>query len=298
MTSHPLHHPATLGLALAAAPSLALASAPAPSASQWAWLPLAMALAVGAHIVLGRGLKALVAAISPLASGAPEAAGYERRVYGTASRGTAEIVIAVLASGAVLGLGLALSLGWLTALGALAWLAAMALDLRRWERVSTSADYVWFQRGWGQKVHQVAIENIRDIAVVEKAVQGFTLRHFKRNHVCRLTLRMHDKRVVALPKTDVASGGLADVERTANHVRTRKQLIKALNGSRASSAGKPARSDEERQMLRALKRLRQTAAQATAAVVIDEPEAKEPSAQAPTTRRLPTLQAEVELGKS
>ncbi len=51
---------------------------------------------------------------------------------------------------------------------------------------------------------------------------GFTLRHGRNNAVCRLMLRLNDKHVVALPKTD-ANSGLADVEAVANHVRARQQ---------------------------------------------------------------------------
>jgi hypothetical protein len=291
MISLPTYRPAVLGLTLAACPALALAAAQAPSAMRWGWLPLALVFAVIAHILLGRGLKALVGAVLPLASGSPETAGYERTVYGTAGRATGEIVLMVLIAGAVFGVGQALATPWLTTLGALIWLSALALDLHRWERVTTSADYVWFQRGWGQKVHQVAIENIRDVAVVEKTVDSFTVRNFKRNHVCRINLRMADKRVVALPKTDAAHGGVAAMERTANHIRSRKQLLRAL-GHAHPGGDAPERSPEEREMLRALKHLRQQAAASTAAVVVDG--ADEP---ANGGRAMPTLRSEILWGE-
>mgnify|MGYP002141142635 CR=1 FL=1 len=50
-----------------------------------------------------------------------------------------------------------------------------SLDLRRWERVAVSANNLWFQRGLGQKVHQVALENIRDVIPFPKTNQGTDL---------------------------------------------------------------------------------------------------------------------------
>ena len=229
-------------------------------------LPFMLAIAVAAHVLLGRGAKALAAVVSPLASGQLEISGYERRVYGTADRAMLEVVGAVIASGLVMWVGVAWGLGWVTFAGVLVLLGAVGFDLYRWERVTVSASYVWFQRGIGHKVHQVAIENIRDVTVTEADAPGFTLRHLNHNRVCRLSMRMNDKRVVALPKTD-AQSELEAVETLANHIRTRQQLAGDREAVKKSSdrgtqaaaevANQPASVDRE--MMRELKRLRQRA---------------------------------------
>jgi hypothetical protein len=225
-----------------------------------------LAIAVAGHVLLGRGAKALAAVVAPLASGQLEISGYERRVYGTADRAMLEVVGAVIASGLVMWVGVAWSIGWVTFIGFLVLLGAVGFDLYRWERVTVSASYVWFQRGIGHKVHQVAIENIHDVTVTEAEAPGFTLRHLNRNRVCRLSMRMKDKRVVALPKTD-AQSELEAVETLANHIRTRQQLAGDRDAVKKSSdrgtqvaaevAKQPASVDRE--MMRELKRLRQGA---------------------------------------
>lgn len=229
-------------------------------------LPFMLAIAVAAHVLLGRGAKALAAVLSPLARGEPEVGGYERRVYGTADRAMLEVVGLVLLAGVLLWLAMAWGLGWAGVLGGLVLLGAVVLDMLRWERVTVSASYVWFQRGFGRRVHQVAIENIRDVTVTDAEARGYTLRHLKRNRLCRLNMRMKDKRVVALPKTD-AHSELDAVEAAANHIRTRQQLAGDRDAVKRSSqratltaaevAQQP--TTQDREMMRELKRLRQRA---------------------------------------
>lgn len=225
-----------------------------------------LALAVAGHILLGRGAKALAAAAYPLATGEPEVGGYERRVYSTADRAMLEVVALVLAAGVVMWVGMTWQFGWVGTLGVLMLLGAVGLDMARWERVTVSANFVWFQRGFGRTVHQVAIENIRDVNVVESEAAGFTPRHLNRNRVCRINMRMNDKRVVALPKTD-AYGELEAVETLANLIRSRQQLagdreaVKRSGdaGSEAAARAAQQSSSADREMMRELKRLRQKA---------------------------------------
>lgn len=229
-------------------------------------LPFLLAIAVAGHILLSRGVKAVVSAVYPLANGEPEIAGYERRVYSTADRAMLEIVALVLASGVVMWIGMTWKLGWIGTLGVLMLLGAVALDMVRWERVTLSASYVWFQRGLGHKVHQVAIENIRDVSVTEADAPGYTLRHLNRNRSCRLSMRMNDKRVVALPKTD-AHGELEAVEALANHIRARQQLagnrdaIRRSGDEGSAAAARAAREpgSTDRELMRELRRLRKQA---------------------------------------
>jgi len=236
------------------------------------WLLFGFVLAVGVHAALGRTLKAIFSSVTPLASGAPEASGYQRSIYGTPGSATSQIVGIVLAAGLLLGLGITLGNGWVGSAGLLVLVVAIGLDLQRWERVAASADWVWFQRGFGQKVHQVAIENIRDISVQEDDAPGFTLRHGSRNRVCRLNLRMNDKRIVALPKTD-AYVDLDAVETVANHIRSRQELMQELASRRPGGARTPRApdpdsvppvdtpaEDADKEMQRALRRLRRQAA--------------------------------------
>jgi hypothetical protein len=229
-------------------------------------LPFGLGLALALHIGLGRAAKALATSVRPLASEL-EAGGYQRQVYGTAQRAMLEVVGLVLAAGVVLWIGLAWGAAWALALSALLLAGALALDLYRWERVAVSANFVWFQRGLGQTVHQVAIENIRDVTVTETDVPGWlTLRHGRHNRLCRLQLRMNDKRVVALPKTD-AETGLEAVEEVANLIRSRQSLLDgrqalARSERQAGEAIDQARrspASRDKEMIRELKRLRQRA---------------------------------------
>ena len=86
------------------------------------------------------------------------------------------------------------------------------------------------------------------------------------NRVCRLSMRMVDKRVVALPKTD-AHSELDAVEALANNIRTRQQLagdreaVKRSGERGGEAAAEVAKqpSTVDREMMRELKRLRQQA---------------------------------------
>jgi len=223
-------HPRSLLLPLAlcapVSPSMAAAARASglASFSTWLLLPFLVAFAVAGHILIGRGAKALTASFQPLASGELELASYDRNVYGTSDRAMLEVVVVPIVAGLVIWLGTALSFGWLIFVGILGVLGAVAFDMARWERVSVSASYVWFQRGFAGKVHQVAIENIRDVSVVEEDGTLPTLRHLNNNRVCRLLMRMTDKRAVALPKTD-ADTQLDAVENAANQIRWRQQAL-------------------------------------------------------------------------
>jgi len=229
-------------------------------------LPFLLALGVGLHLLGARALKAVLWAWAPLASGEPEAFRYERDVYATADTQMTQIIAVAAASGLACWVGLVLGSGWGWLAGVLTLAAAFALDLRRWERVASSANYLWFQRGWGSSVHQVAIENIRDLSVEETAARGFTLRHGTHNQLVRLRVRMADKRVIALPKTD-AHGGLDAVEAVANHLRQRLQKLSDRQAlDRASSdatvaarAAAEATPTKDAELRRALRRLRKNA---------------------------------------
>lgn len=229
-------------------------------------LPMALAASLGVHWLVARGVKAVLWSTSPLAVGEPQAYAYERNVYRTAEAGATQVVALALASGLLVWLGGVAGSWWLALLGALAWGASLGLDLLGWQRVAVSASNLWFQRGLGQTVHQIAFENIRDVAVEEKDVRGFTLRRGLNNRICRLQVRMKDKRVVALPKTD-AHTGLGEVEEVANQLRQRLRHLEDREALRRSQAraGEAAQSlaeqppQEEDELRRALRRLRRGA---------------------------------------
>jgi hypothetical protein len=231
-------------------------------------LPFLAAIGLALHAVLARGVKAVLWSWAPLATGEPEAATYERRVYHTADRPMLFVLAAAVGAGLLMWLGLASGWALLWWLGALGVVGAVALDVLLWERVAVSAHNLWFQRGFRNKVHQVDLENIRDLSVEESESRSFTLRHGTRNRLVRLSVRMHDKRVVALPKTD-AHGGFEAVEAVANFLRMRLQQIR----DRALSRGRPAvhqlppagalvadATPQEEDLRRALARLRAQAA--------------------------------------
>ncbi len=231
-------------------------------------LPMSAAAAVGTHVLASRAVKAVLWSTSPLSVGEPQAYTYERNVYRTAEAEPLQVVGVAIATGVIAWLAGATGSGWLWLLAVLAWAGTLGLDLLYWERVAVSANNLWFQRGLGQTVHQVAFENIRDVAVEERDAKGFTLRHGTRNRVCRLQVRMNDKRVVALPKTD-AHSGLDDVEQVANQLRQRLRQLEgkdALQQSAAradaviaEAAARPQAEGDEAELRRALRRLRRSA---------------------------------------
>lgn len=196
---------------------------------------MAVAAAGAAHYLGSRAVKAVLWSVSPLSTGEPQAYAYERDVWRTAEPAMLQVQAAVLGSGLVVWLGAVAGQSWLSGLGVLAWIGALLFDLQRWERVAVSANNLWFQRGFWEKVHQVAYENIRDAHIEEKDAGGFTLRRGRDNRVCRLQVRMKDKRVVALPKTD-AHSGLADVEEVANQLRQRLRHLEDRAAMKRSEA--------------------------------------------------------------
>lgn len=237
------------------------------------WFAMGPPLAIALHVLASRAAKAVVGAAQPLGQGSAEAAGYGRSLYGTPGRRSHEVVGIVLGAGALFGVATVTGWSFIGFLGVLAVGGAVALDLRRWERVSAGPAGVWFQRGMGQKVHHVRLDDIRDLSVQEEDIPGFSWRHGKRNRMCRLNLRLADGRVVALPKTDAWSD-LDDVEAVANQVRTRQEFTRervARESGRAGVApssrstvpadaapgGAPPASDDN-DLKRALRRLHRT----------------------------------------
>jgi hypothetical protein len=229
-------------------------------------LPMALAAAVLTHVLAARAVKAVLWSTSPLSQGEPQAYSYERNVYRTAETGAMQIVAAALLTGLLAWIAGITGSGWLWLLAALGWAGTLAFDLLRWERVAVSANNLWFQRGLAQTVHQITFENIRDVAVEERDAKGFTLRHGSANRVCRLQVRMNDKRVVALPKTD-AHSGLDDVEAVANQLRQRLRHLEGKESLQRSAAQADAAVNEvaarpagdEDEFKRALRRLRRSA---------------------------------------
>jgi hypothetical protein len=227
-------------------------------------LPFLLALGVAGHALFSRALKAVLWSWSPLATGEPEAAAYERRVYHSADLQMLQIIGTAAAGGLLGWIAMAVGSVLVGVAGVLVVAAAVGLDILRWERVAVSASNLWFQRGFRGKVHQVALDNIRDLTVQEGEVRGFTLRHGRRNRSARLQVRLNDKRVIALPKTD-AHSSLDAVESVANHLRMRLDLTRERdaarrpgNAERPSTESVAARDDELR---RALRKLRQGANQ-------------------------------------
>lgn len=188
-------------------------------------LPFALAFGMAAHAGVSRGVKLVLWAWSPLATGEPEAATYDRSVYHCAEKRMMQVCAAAAASGLlwlVFMAGGGVLWWWLSVL---ALAAVVAFDVSSWERVAVSGHYLWFQRGFRGKVHQVAMENIRDGSIEETEVRGFTLRHGTHNRLVRLNVRLSDKRVVALPKTD-GYGGLEAVEAVNDYLRMRLQQLR------------------------------------------------------------------------
>lgn len=192
-------------------------------------LPVALAASVVLHLLVGRGIKAVLWAASPLASGEVEALTYERRVYRSGDWAMAQVVGLVVLAGLLFGVGLALRPPVATGLKALAcavWLGALGLDLLRWHRVSVAASAVRYQRGLRGRVHALPMDAIQSVSVQEKAARGITWREGRHARLAGLVLRMNDQRVVACPRTDALTG-LASVEALADFVRMRLQQMHA-----------------------------------------------------------------------
>lgn len=193
-----------------------------------------LALGVAGHALISRVVKAVLWSWSPLATGEQEVATYDRRVYHTADVLMLQILGVASVGGLLFWLGLWLGGAVWGVLGVLVVLGSVALDVLRWERVASSGNNLWFQRGYGQRVHQVALDNIRDLSVEETEAGGFTLRHGRHNRLVRLQVRLNDKRVVALPKTD-AHTGLDAVESVANHLRGRLDQMRERDRDRGTN---------------------------------------------------------------
>lgn len=191
------------------------------------FLLLAAALlgALIVHAALSRLTKALLWAWSPLSRDEPEVKVYQRAVYRTADPTLRPVVGVVATAGLAWGLGLVWNSffsSWLMFTGVMAIMAAIVMDLQRWERVAVTANSVWFQRGFGHNVHHISLNQIREVLVQEKNEHGATLRRWRNNRSVRLAIRMADRRLVALPKTDAFSGRKT-IETMADFLRHRLQ---------------------------------------------------------------------------
>jgi hypothetical protein len=246
----------SVALALAVAPACALAAQPGRGLPMAVWFALLlpmMALGLGLHAVVAMAIKGMLRRFKPLANTEPEIAGYDRSVYHSSD----PVMLTVVAIAALGGVGLwyggyAVSeSGWYAG-GALVWLA-VAVDLWFWQRVTVSAEYVWFKRGLRGRVHQVHIENVRDAHVEEEEAGGLSLRG-TRNTTVRLKLRMRDRHVAALPKTDARGGGREAVAQVAQLVGERIARAKAA---------KPVRNEDQTIQLQLLKLARKAREQST-----------------------------------
>jgi hypothetical protein len=199
---------------------------------------IALPCAFLAHASLSWLLKSLLWAWSPLAQGEVEAFAYQRAVYRTADRSLRPVLMVVAGAGVAWGGGLVCPAPIAMMLmfsGVLAILAALVMDLQRWERVAVTSSSLWFQRGFGHKVHHLSLHNVAEVIVHEKDERLATLRHWRGNRSIRLCVRMSEKQVVTLPKTDVFSGAEA-VEQVANFMRHRLQQIREVEATQAQFA--------------------------------------------------------------
>jgi hypothetical protein len=212
-----------------------------------------VALGVGLHLVVARAVKQALLRWAPLPRGEQRIAGYERAVHDSVEPAMQAVIVLAFAAGAML---------WAAAYAAsaLAWgcaavtlLGAVVLDIALWQRVEVGAEHVWFQRRLFGTVHQVVVDNVRDVTIEQQDVAGLSLRHGRDNAIVRLKLRLKDRHVVALPKTG-AYRGRADVEAVAACIEER------LKSLRAEAAMRPKDADSD--LKRALRRLRRNMASA------------------------------------
>jgi hypothetical protein len=244
-------------------------------------LPVFLALGVALHAVVARAAKAVIAAARPLATGEPEIAGYARRVYHTADPQMLQVIAVALGSGLLLWAAALTTSGWAWLLGVLAVGGAVGLDLLWWHRVAVSGESVWFQRGLQHTVHQVAIENIREVSVDEAEADVLTLRRGRNARVARVVLHLRDGTQAPLPKTD-ADGGLEEVEEVANQIRARQVHLSgrdalsraeseaARNAAAAAAASDP--TSATAQQREALRKLRQKALAPEAPAAVRRPD--------------------------
>jgi hypothetical protein len=215
-------------------------------------LPVAIAFGLGLHSCAARTLKAFLSKLRPLAVSEPAIAGYERGVYDSTQPAMLLVATVAIGGGAMLWYAAytAQTLAWLGCVGLL--LLAVLLDIALWQRVEVSADYVWFRRGFAGSVHQVVIDNIRDVTI-EREPAGLTLRRGVRSVSVRLKMRMKDRYVAALPK----AGHADDVAAVARQIDHRLATI------RVEKAARPV--DPDRKLRRALRKLQREQAQPASA---------------------------------
>lgn len=234
----------------------ALAAEPGRGLPWFAWLALLLplvALAVGLQLTIATIVKQALIRLAPLARGEPRIAGYESSVVESVDIASRAVLLLAACAGLALWAAAAFASPAAWSLTALLLGAGLALDLLRWQRVEVGTDHVWFQRGLHRTVHQVLIENIRDVAIEQADLAGPTLRHGLRGAgTLRLKLRMKDRHVAALPKAGRASGRFG-VEAVEAYVRER------LASLRAEAAMRPV--DPDHDLKRALRRLRRAAPQ-------------------------------------
>jgi hypothetical protein len=261
-------HAGAAGAALAGVlplPAWAAAGGGTHPAMWLVWVPAFAALGLGLHLLGARAAKAIVAAARPLATGEPELAGYDRRVHHTGESQPLTVIGVAALAGAVMGVGAGSGAGWAWLLGLLGVATAIALDLLWWQRVAVSGEAVWYQRGLRDEVHQVAIENVRDVEVAEAPALLPTLRHGRGAQSVSLRLYLQDGALLELPATDALSG-LDDVEDAANRIRARQVHLSgrdalgraeaeaARNAADAAAASDPrSREAQEREALRKLR---------------------------------------------
>lgn len=187
-------------------------------------IPVAIAAAAALEQLAAGGLRALLLARQPLTGDLPDSRTYHRQLL--TPHEPQMLTLGALLCGAGLAFALGIAGGWSWLLGAaLLWIAALAWDMRCWERAAASVKFVAWRRGWQRSARRLAVTEINEVHVVEKAGGWSWLPQFVRPTACYVALVRHDGSAVKLPRTGTAFGGLARVENFASFVRMQIDIV-------------------------------------------------------------------------
>lgn len=187
-------------------------------------IPVAIAAAAATEQLAAAGLRAVLLAQKPLTGEHLDSRLYHRQLITPHEPQMVTLGALVAASGLAAVLGLASAWPWLLP-AVMLWMAALAWDLWHWERAAASVKFVAWRRGWQRSARRLAITEIKEVHVVEKAGGWPWLPERLRPTTCYVALVRHDGSAVKLPRTGTWFGGLTRVETLANFVRMQIDIV-------------------------------------------------------------------------
>jgi hypothetical protein len=188
------------------------------------WLLLSIAASFATEIAVSRGVRAVLLAHQPLSGDHVDSKVYERSLATPDELDLVQVWTLLGAAGVAMWVGFG-SVRWLAFVGVVLWLLALAMDLHSWQRVAASVKFVSWRRGWRKSARRLAIAQVREVHVVERASDWRIGSHPLPLTSCYVALVLRDGKAVKLPRTGTLFGGLDRVEDVANFVRTQLDIV-------------------------------------------------------------------------